>query len=63
MNFDAAETPEVAWDDTFAGVDTQERLDLYNMEDFSYVRTWTMLGEYNWKTIIDNYNEVSLRVL
>lgn len=59
VNFDAAETPSVSWDQHLRNVDTQPRLQYFNMEEYSFDHAWSMDGEYNWKTLIDNYNEVS----
>ncbi|KAI5467246.1 hypothetical protein BGZ63DRAFT_459273 [Mariannaea sp. PMI_226] len=55
-NLDKSETP-VAWLDHFEGADTQERLDQYAWESYSYDHTWEMEGTYNWKLLGDNYNE------
>lgn len=55
---DAKETPEVDWKSDFAGIDTQERLNNVNLNrDFHFDHQWHMIGEYNWKTLADNYNE------
>ena len=57
VNMDASPTPEVAWDDDFAGVDTQSRFDLYDWDNYTFDHAWDMEGEYNWKILADNYNE------
>lgn len=57
VNLDAAETPEVAWNDDFEGVDEQPRFDHYNFEEYNFDHTWDMEGEFNWKILADNYNE------
>ena len=57
VNFDGKEVPEVAWEDDFDGVDTQERYSAYNFEDYKFDHTWEMEGDYNWKILADNYNE------
>jgi len=57
VNFDGKETPEVAWEDDFEGVDTQERYSAYNFDDYVFDHTWEMDGDYNWKILADNYNE------
>ncbi|KAF6806781.1 naphthalene -dioxygenase subunit alpha [Colletotrichum sojae] len=57
VNLDASETPEVAWDDDFLGIDGQDRFQHYNFEDYVFDHTWEMEGEYNWKILADNYNE------
>lgn len=62
VNLDSAETPEVEWKDTFEGVDEQPRLQAFDMSDYHYDHSWDMKGEYNWKTLVDNYNEVRRRV-
>ncbi|KAL4937861.1 hypothetical protein BDV06DRAFT_215579 [Aspergillus oleicola] len=43
VNLDGAENPTVAWDDDFAG--------------YHFDHTWEMIGDYNGKTLADNYNE------
>lgn len=57
INMDAKATPEVAWDDDFEGIDTQERFNIYNFEDYVFDHSWDMQGAYNWKILSDNYNE------
>lgn len=50
--------PDLAWEDDFEGVDTQPRLDHFDlMRDYRYDHSWSMEGDYNWKTLADNYNE------
>ncbi|KAI8687446.1 Choline monooxygenase, chloroplastic [Fusarium sp. Ph1] len=57
INLEAGK-PSIAWEEDFDGVDTQERLAPYDlMNDYHYDHTWTMEGDYNWKTLADNYNE------
>jgi phenylpropionate dioxygenase-like ring-hydroxylating dioxygenase large terminal subunit len=57
VNLDASPTPEVAWDDDFHGVDTQERFRNFDFSQYKFDHTWEMQGDYNWKTLADNYNE------
>lgn len=58
VNMDANEKPEFSWETDFEGVDTQERLEVFNLErDYRYDHQWHMVGDYNWKTLADNYNE------
>ncbi|TDZ40794.1 Carnitine monooxygenase oxygenase subunit [Colletotrichum trifolii] len=57
VNLDASETPEVAWDDDFDGIDKQERFQHYNFDDYHFDHAWEMEGGYNWKILADNYNE------
>ncbi len=59
VNLDAANPPSVPWNEKLESVDRQARLGQFSMAEFSYSHTWTMNGDYNWKNIIDNYNEVS----
>lgn len=58
VNLDAAQSPEVLWETYFDKVDTQPRLKDFDMGEYSFDHAWEMDGEYNWKTLIDNYNEV-----
>lgn len=60
VNLEAATTPSVAWEDDFAGVDCQQRLQHFDMTEYHFDHQWEMIGDYNWKTLADNYNEVSL---
>lgn len=59
VNLDAAEKPTISWEEQFEGVDTQPRLKNFDMDDYVYEYTWKMEGKFNWKTLIENYNEVS----
>lgn len=59
VNLDANATPEVAWDDEMAGMDTQERLQSFDATKFHYDHSYEIVGDFNWKTLADNYNEVS----
>ncbi|KAI1868796.1 hypothetical protein JX265_006775 [Neoarthrinium moseri] len=50
--------PTIAWEDDFEGVDTQPRLSHFDLiRDYRYDHSWSMQGDYNWKTLADNYNE------
>ena len=57
VNLDSKETPEVAWEDDFEGIDTQERLKAYNFDDYVLDDEFIMEGAYNWKILADNFNE------
>ncbi|KAJ9609212.1 hypothetical protein H2200_006984 [Cladophialophora chaetospira] len=57
VNLDASPEPSVAWDDDFKGVDTQERFRPFDFSRYKFDHVWQMQGEYNWKTLADNYNE------
>lgn len=59
INLDSESTPTVSWEDDFEGVDRQPRLQEFNFTEYYFDHQWEMLGEYNWKTLADNYNEVS----
>lgn len=59
VNLDANETPEVPWEEGFGTVDEQPRLQAFNMKNYHFDHQWEMVGDYNWKTLADNYNEVS----
>jgi hypothetical protein len=58
VNLDAAETPSVRWEDDFAGVDEQPGLKPFVFSQYRFDHAWDMMGDYNWKTLADNYNEV-----
>ncbi|KAJ5109897.1 hypothetical protein N7532_002542 [Penicillium argentinense] len=56
VNLDASSTP-VPWEVDFKGVDTQERFQKFDFSKYKFDHTWHMDGDYNWKTLADNYNE------
>ncbi|KAF3010375.1 hypothetical protein E8E14_010107 [Neopestalotiopsis sp. 37M] len=58
INLDAESRPSVPWEHDFAGVDTQPRLQPFDLTKFQFDHQWEMIGDYNWKTLADNYNEV-----
>ncbi|KAK5080128.1 hypothetical protein LTR05_008787 [Lithohypha guttulata] len=57
VNLDSSEEPEVAWSDEFQDVDIQPRFENYEFANYHFDHTWNMIGDYNWKTLADNYNE------
>jgi len=57
VNLDGKEKPEIAWEDDFDGVDTQQRFQEFNFDDYRFDHTWEQEGGYNWKILADNYNE------
>lgn len=60
VNLDAAKEPSISWEEQFADIDKQERLEHFNMDDYEYDHTWSLDEcKFNWKTLIENYNEVS----
>ncbi|KAF2148110.1 iron-sulfur cluster-binding protein [Myriangium duriaei CBS 260.36] len=56
VNLDASEKP-ASWQDDFDGVDEQPRLKGFEWSSYQFDHQWEMLGDYNWKTLADNYNE------
>ena len=57
VNLDSKQKPEVAWEDDFAGIDTQERYKLFSFDEYEFDHVWQLDGDYNWKILADNYNE------
>ena len=57
VNLDSDPRPE-AWGQDFGAVDEQPRLQNFNVEEYQFDHQWGMEGDYNWKTLADNYNEV-----
>ncbi|KAJ5240244.1 hypothetical protein N7468_004863 [Penicillium chermesinum] len=47
----------IPWEEDFKGVDTQERFKNFDFTQYKFDHTWGMTGDYNWKTLADNYNE------
>lgn len=57
VNLDASQEPEIKWKDDLDGVDTQERFQAFDFSQYRFDHVWSMQGNYNWKTLADNYNE------
>jgi phenylpropionate dioxygenase-like ring-hydroxylating dioxygenase large terminal subunit len=58
VNLEAKSRPTVPWNEDFAQIDQQPRLEAFDMTDYHFDHQWEMIGDYNWKTLADNYNEV-----
>lgn len=58
VNLEAGSRPTVSWEEDFEGVDQQPRLLGFDLSQYHFDHTWSMMGDYNWKTLADNYNEV-----
>ncbi|KAJ5585577.1 uncharacterized protein N7459_005377 [Penicillium hispanicum] len=56
VNLDSSTSP-VPWEEDFAGVDTQDRFQDFDFNQYRFDHTWHMNGDFNWKTLADNYNE------
>ncbi|VUC22971.1 unnamed protein product [Clonostachys rosea] len=56
VNLDASNTPE-PFGKEFHNIDKLERHKAFNFDDYHFDHTWEMSGDYNWKTLADNYNE------
>ncbi|KAM0543246.1 hypothetical protein ACHAPJ_012391 [Fusarium lateritium] len=56
VNLDASKSPE-DWSTEFNNIDQLARHEPFNFEDYHFDHTWGMSGDYNWKTLADNYNE------
>ncbi|KAF5017879.1 hypothetical protein F66182_10174 [Fusarium sp. NRRL 66182] len=56
INLDASKTPE-NWSAEFKGIDQMARHESFGFDDYYFDHTWGMSGDYNWKTLADNYNE------
>lgn len=56
VNLDASDNPE-KWSAEFSNIDQMSRHKPFNFEDYHFDHTWSMSGDYNWKTLADNYNE------
>ena len=59
VNLEATEVPTTPWEEHFDGVDLQERYSQFDVDKYHFDHTWSMIGDYNWKTLADNYNEAS----
>lgn len=56
VNLDSSPNP-IPWEEDFKGVDEQERFQKFDFSQYKFDHTWHMTGNYNWKTLADNYNE------
>ncbi|CAH0022427.1 unnamed protein product [Clonostachys rhizophaga] len=56
VNLDASKNPE-PFGKEFDNIDKLERHKAFNFDDYHFDHTWEMSGDYNWKTLADNYNE------
>lgn len=57
VNLEASEVPTTSWSEQLDGVDQQKRFQDFDFSQYRFDHTWGMQGEYNWKTLADNYNE------
>lgn len=57
VNLEATGTPTTSWASLFEGVDTRPQYKGFVFDDYHFDHTWGMQGNYNWKTLGDNYNE------
>jgi phenylpropionate dioxygenase-like ring-hydroxylating dioxygenase large terminal subunit len=60
VNLDAKGTPDVSWESQYGTLDQQEVL-VSSGVDWNSVEfdlTWTKEGQFNWKLMQGNYNEV-----
>lgn len=56
VNLDASEKPE-PFSQEFDKIDQMARHEPFNFDEYHFDHTWGMSGDYNWKTLADNYNE------
>lgn len=57
INLESTEVPSIAWNDVFEGVDSRTIYEAFKFDEYDFDHTWSMQGNYNWKTLGDNYNE------
>lgn len=56
VNLSASKEPE-PFEREFNKIDQMERHKPFDFNDYHFDHTWHMSGDYNWKTLADNYNE------
>lgn len=56
VNLDSSPNP-IPWEEDFKGVDNQDRFQKFDFSQYKFDHTWHMTGDFNWKTLADNYNE------
>ncbi len=57
INLDGKQKPEVSWEEDLDGVDSQERLQQFQWDQYEFDHIWEIDAAYNWKIAADNYNE------
>lgn len=57
VNLDSKDTPEVPWEDSFAGSDEQKRFEKFDFNEYKLDHTYELDANYNWKIASDNFNE------
>ena len=64
VNLDASEKPSISWEEHFKDIDTQDRIvKHFNLHEYVFDHTWSLDNcNFNWKTLVENYNEVSHRM-
>jgi phenylpropionate dioxygenase-like ring-hydroxylating dioxygenase large terminal subunit len=60
-NLDAKETPDISWEEQYEMLDQQEVFvsSGVDWDSVEFDLTWSKDGQFNWKLMQDNYNEVS----
>lgn len=56
VNLDASDKPE-PFSNEFNKIDEMSRHKAFDFTEYHFDHTWEMSGDYNWKTLADNYNE------
>ncbi|KAF1841290.1 ISP domain-containing protein [Cucurbitaria berberidis CBS 394.84] len=56
VNFDNSPEP-IPWSSQFGGIDEQQRMNQFNLDDYVFDHDWKMDGNFNWKALVENYNE------
>lgn len=64
INMDSNEKPEASWEQQYGKLDQQKVLVESGIEwtKVEYDFTWTSEGNFNWKLMQDNYNEVRVSI-
>lgn len=58
INLDTADPPQHRWSSDHANTDHQERLRFFDASNYHFAHEYEIVGDFNWKTLADNYNEV-----
>ncbi|KAJ5308833.1 hypothetical protein N7508_004212 [Penicillium antarcticum] len=57
VNLETPTKSTFSWEEDTSGDDQQPCLQHFNMSEYRFGHQWSMMGDYNWKTLADNYNE------
>jgi len=55
VNFDAEESPQKGFEEWFGGLEGE--MNEFSFDEYEYHSSFVLEGEFNWKTLMDGYQE------